>query len=287
MNIVLTRPRPQLQAWRDALRLAWSKQLGAQDGEARGPGLNWLEVPLVDIAPVQNGEPLHRAWQALLEQDYEAVVFVSPNAVEHFSSRAPRPDVWTHWPQGVWAAGPGQGTLAALHGLGLPAECLVGPHLQDEAWDSEALWARLVQVRPNWQGCRVLVVRGNGGRPWLAEQLQAAGARVDVVQAYSRHPCSWQAHEWEAVRASRQQPSRFLWVFSHSQGIETLQQRVLQVDMPGNWGGALATHARIGATAAKAGFSPVNLCMPSPDAVAACIQCLSRQLFPQRPRDPL
>ena len=61
---------------------------------------------------------------------------------------------------------------------------IVSPAVDAAQFDSEALWERLRSR--DWNGARVLVVRGDGGRDWLADRLRDAGATVATVGAYRR-----------------------------------------------------------------------------------------------------
>ena len=46
------------------------------------------------------------------------------------------------------------------------------------------------------EGKRVLIVRGDGGREWLAERLREAGADVTLVAAYREHYAGGGIHEF-------------------------------------------------------------------------------------------
>src|SRR5207253_9162201 len=110
------------------------------------------------------------------------VVFVSPNAAQQFF--ALQPSGRAGWPAGVVAAAVGPGTSAVLREGGVPVQALVEPAAEAARFDSEALWAQL--AAREWSGRSVLVVRGDGGREWLADTLRAHGASVDFVAAYRR-----------------------------------------------------------------------------------------------------
>ncbi|WP_204267546.1 uroporphyrinogen-III synthase, partial [Escherichia coli] len=74
---------------------------------------------------------------------------------------------------------------------------------QAASLDSEHLWEQLSERR-NWAGARVLLLRGDGGRDWLAERLAECGAQVEAVTVYHRAgPCFSVAEQalLDAVRA--------------------------------------------------------------------------------------
>src|SRR4051812_25483686 len=174
MRVVLTRPA------QDAVR--WSSVLATR-------GHQVIALPLIEIAPLSHERPLSEAWAGL--PGYQAVMFVSANAVLHFQA-AGHGASWPATTQ-AWATGPG--TAAALREAGVPEDFVREPAADAAQLDSEALWARVgPQVRPGW---RVLVVRGAAqdgaaaGRDWLGRQLQNAGAHADQVAAYVRIRPRW------------------------------------------------------------------------------------------------
>lgn len=103
---------------------------------------------------------------------FDLLLFVSANAVEHAASRLP--------PQPRAAIGAvGEATARALRARGLEPTILpIGQA------DSEGLLAApaLQTVR----GQRVLIVRGEGGRPLLGDELAARGAEVRYAEVYRR-----------------------------------------------------------------------------------------------------
>ena len=228
-------------------------------------GVAAVALPLIDIGPVADRSALIAAWQGLATR--RLVVFVSINAVVHFF--AARPAV-AAWPATTLAAAPGPATADALRAAGLVAAVLVEPLPSAPRFDSEALWQRLETL--DWQGASVLVVRGDGGRDWLAEQLVAAGASVDRVAVYRRTPPRFDAAAQSLVDQAVAEPASWVWLFSSSQAIDHLEA-VVGV---GRWGRsrAIATHPRIARRAETAGFRPVIEAGPGLDAVVGYLQSI-------------
>ena len=245
-RVIVTRPLAQALPWVEALRAA---------------GLDAEALPLIDIEPLADAAPLRAAWQGL--GGCALAMFVSPNAVAHFFAARPAAAAW---PPATLAGSTGPGTTAALSESGVPPACIVEP-LPGAPFDTESLWARL-QTR-DWQGRRVLVVRGEDGRDWLAGQLRAAGATVEPLAAYRRAAPRPDAAARALLAAAVAAPERHCWVFSSSEAIGHLRALAPGADWSG--GHALASHPRIAQTAREAGFGDVQLVDPRPQAVAAAV----------------
>jgi len=250
MKVLVTRPAAQA--------VEWVAQLHAQ-------GLDAAALPLIGIAPARDPAAVRAAWARLA--DDRLLVFVSPNAAEQFFALRPADVVW---PAGLQVGSPGPGTTRCLVALGVPVETIVEPAADAPQFDSEALWARLA-AQP-WAGARVLVVRGDGGRDWLAETLREQGAQVDFVSAYERCTPRLDAAQRALLAEAIARPRGHLWFFSSSEAIDHLQALAPQA----RWDGALAvaTHPRIVTRARQAGFAQVHPTRPSLDAVVACIQSI-------------
>jgi uroporphyrinogen-III synthase len=245
MLLIVTRPRAQAAAWvREVQAL----------GQAAAP------LPLIEIGALEDAEPLRRAWRHL--HGTALVVFVSANAVQHFIAAAP---AGGPWPDGVLAGSTGPGTSAALRGAGVPEASLVEPAADAPAYDSEALWARV--AGRDWAGRRVLVVRGEDGRDWLADTLRARGATVDFVAAYRRRVPALDAAESALLRSALAAPAAHRWLFSSSEAVGNLRRLAPAADWSRS--SALATHPRIVSAARQAGFGQVELTAPAPAAVVA------------------
>src|SRR5207249_4303300 len=164
LQVLVTRPQPQADAWVERLRAA---------------GLDAQALPLIDVAAAKDARLVQDAWAAL-PRDAMAV-FVSPNAVaQFFAARSAQ-----GWPSQVLAACTGPGSAAALRANGVPPAQVIEPPADAPQFDSEALWHACLAPR-DWRGRSVLIVRGDGGRDWLADTLKAQGADVRFVQAYAR-----------------------------------------------------------------------------------------------------
>ena len=226
-----------------------------------------MALPLIDIVAVADRSALLAAWQGLTTR--RLVVFVSSNAVVHFFAARPADAVW---PTTALAAAPGPATGDALRAEGLGEASIVEPSSTAPQFDSEALWQRL--AARGWRGASVLVVRGDGGRDWLAEQLAAAGASVDSAAAYRRAPPRFDAAARRLVDQTLAEPQAWIWLFSSSQAVGHLEAGA----GAGRWGRsrAIATHPRIARRAEAAGFQAVVEAGPGIDAVVACLQSIGQ-----------
>lgn len=250
MKVLVTRPAAQAAEW--------VAQLQAR-------GIDAAALPLIGIAAADDVGAVEAAWRALAQQ--ALVVFVSPNAVEQFFALRP---ARLAWPARVLAGSPGPGTTLSLLGQGVPRAAVVEPAGDAPQFDSEALWAQL--AGRDWAGAPVTIVRGDGGREWLAEALRARGATLSFVTAYRRVPPTLDAGSQALLREADAAPASHLWFFSSSEAVAQLAALAPGADRRAAQ--ALATHPRIAETARGAGFGMVHSCRPTLDAVVACIQSI-------------
>lgn len=251
MRVIVTRP---------------AAQAAAQVAALRQGGIDAVALPLIEIRPISDPAPLRRAWREL--PSLALVMFVSANAVQQFMAQRP---AGVDWPATVLAGSTGPGTTAALLAAAVPPAAVVEP--EGLVFDTEALWLRLRER--DWAGQRVLVVRGEHGREWLAGQLGQAGAEVEFVAAYQRHCPSLDAAQQALLDVALAAPEQHLWLFSSSEALGHLQALA-----PGaHWSAAraLASHERIAARAQQLGFTEV-----APAAVS--LPALLRQLQDQAAR---
>ena len=250
IQVLVTRPEAQASGWVQRLRER---------------GFEASALPLIGIAPPADPAPVLAAWVRLA--DYRLAVFVSPNAAEQFFALRPGAAAW---PAGTLAGSTGPGTSLALRGFGVPAASLVAPASDAPQFDSETLWALLAPMA--WRAQGVLIVRGDGGRDWLADTLRAQGALVTPLCAYRRVAPSFTPAQRSLLDAALAQPAAHVWLFSSSEAIAALVAAA-----PGAaWSAvrAIATHPRIADKARDAGFGDVILARPELEAVAACLQSL-------------
>ncbi len=240
-TLIITRPIAQAEAW--AQRLAEQ-------------GVDTRVLPLLAIEPTGDRASVRQAWHGLAR--CALVVFVSPNAATCFFDLRPES---VAWPPQTLAGSTGPGTRDALLRAGVPPGQVVSPAEDDgpEArFDSEGLWERLSPLP--WKGRQVLIVRGDGGRDWLADTLREHGADVGFVQAYQRRTPRWTAAQRAVIAECTYQPERYVWWLSSSEAVDHLVQLAPQLPWPRAQ--ALASHARIEQRAREAGFGRVARCLP-------------------------
>jgi len=268
--VIVTRPEREAKQWVQALQ---------------GAGWNALAWPLIEIGPPADTAPILQAWKAI--ETWNAVMFVSANAVDHFFALKPASALFPSRQAAIktraYATGPG--TFDALLRAGVAQSGIDVPPVHAAQFDSEALWAVVgAQVRPGW---RVLVVRGeqggadgtaapDSGRPgvgrdWFADQVRAAGGAVDFVVSYQRRCPALQPQT--AAQVGHWVAERAVWLFSSSEAVGNLRH-LLPAQ---SWGSAraVATHPRISAAAREAGFAVVCESRPVLAAVVASIESLA------------
>jgi uroporphyrinogen-III synthase len=144
----------------------------------------------------------------------------------------------------------------------------VEPAADAPSFDSEALWARLSPE--DWAGRRVLVVRGQDGRDWLADTLGQRGAQVGFVAAYQRRAPVLTSAGRALLAQVLAQPAEHLWLFSSSEAVRHLAGLLPAAAWTGSQ--ALATHPRIVAAVRERGCASVALVAPDIASVAQALK---------------
>ncbi len=253
-------------------------------------GVRLIDFALQHIGPPSDLARFHAALAVLPQTDL--AVPVSPTAVAAVFAALPH-----GWPAHCAIGVVGEGSLRAVRrALQAQADDLPWPRLiapdpregGDGEGDSEALWQALqrafapgpVAAFP-WAGRHVLIFRGGAGRELIVRKLEEAGAKVKVVEAYSRMAPEADAHTLAQLQEAL--ASGGWWLFSSSEAVRNLQglmthgglapQR-LQTQR------ALAIHPRIAEALHQAGFGQVELTAAPPEAVLATLQRLTRPATP-------
>lgn len=250
--VVVTRP--------DAGGRALTEELAARGVEA-------LWLPAFEIGPAPD-EPAARGALARIG-DFDLAIFVSPAAVRAAAALLPGA-----WPARTAIGAVGAATARAALQL-IPearAAPLIAPARDDEHdAGSEALWDALTRaaLRPQ----RVLLLRAEGGRAWLADRLAQTGARVVAVAVYSRRARHADHDEISTLRRWHDAGRAPAMLVTSSEAVEVLLR---QIDRAGarDWlraGLALATHARIAERLRAAGFARVALAAPRADRIVAAL----------------
>jgi uroporphyrinogen-III synthase len=235
-----------------------------------------MALPLIEIAAVADPVPLVAAWSAI--GHYDAVLFVSVNAVEYFFAvRAGVP-----WPAHTRLYATGPGSVAALLRAGADVALIDAPPADAAQFDSEALWR--VVAASVWAEFRLLVVRGSNeagadedgpaavgvGRDWFANQVRAQGGAADFLVAYERRAPQFNANALALLQVAAQDGS--VWLFSSSEAVTNL----CSLASGQSWARAraVATHPRIAQTARDYGFGTVCESRPQMADLIASIESL-------------
>lgn len=149
-------------------------------------------LPLLEIIPLP--ETATQRSQLLDFDRYTTLIVISKPAAKLILERLDY-----YWPQlpiqQTWFT-VGKATAEILQAANLNVHY---PTLGD---DSEALW-QLAEFQENLANpqCRVLIIKGQEGRQWLAEKLQLSGIATDTMELYHRQaPNYTEEHLWQQLR---------------------------------------------------------------------------------------
>lgn len=201
-------------------------------------------LPLIELQPLLELPPAQRALVLALDH-YQHIIFISGNAVRFGMSVIG--DYWPQLPVGLYWYAIGEATARMLGEYGVEA---ITP---GAAMTSEGLLAhsKLQAV----QGQRILIIKGEGGRATLAEELSRRGGTVDELACY-RRTCPGYTPEEVAGKLSQWQIG--LVMISSGEGLANLLA-LLSPQETTNFTGItlLVPSARIAGLARQAGFDQV------------------------------
>ncbi len=157
--------------------------------------------------------------------DYDLIVFVSGAAARFYFGQLRAAGWQPSWPAETLACTVGPASARALVDAGfVPPRCIVHPAPESPTHDSEALWTllepRLSAIR------RVLIVRGETGREWLAERFEAAGMAVSRHAAYRREAVCWTVAQAGDLAARLAVAARAVCLVTSTEGVEALRANI-------------------------------------------------------------
>jgi uroporphyrinogen-III synthase len=233
----------------------------------RGEECLWL--PAFEFGPPPDAPRV----AAVLDQldRYNLAVFVSPAAVKATASQLGKP-----WPRGTAVAAVGAGTQRAIKAH-IPSSSdarLFAPEVGDaesEQGGSEALWRGLGPAME--QMGRVLILRAEQGREWLAEQMAAAGAKVETLAVYTRRRAPMSPAAQAAIRRWQAAQRTPVLVVASSEAVDAVVEQ-LDALVGAAWtrsAQALASHERIAQRMRAKGFTDVKLVAAEVEAIRKAI----------------
>jgi uroporphyrinogen-III synthase/uroporphyrinogen III methyltransferase/synthase len=148
-------------------------QAGKLSEGLRALGAEPVEIPVLEIRPPANFEGLDAVLRQL--DSYDWLILTSANAVRALVERAAALGIAPPQPVRFKVAAIGKATAAAARGVGLQVDFV------PEAYVAESLVDGLLARAA---GQRILLARAAVARDVIPDALRAAGAEVDVVEAY-------------------------------------------------------------------------------------------------------
>jgi uroporphyrinogen-III synthase len=250
--IIVTRPGEAGARWQQRLRAA-------------GYAAQWWPAFEIGPAPDEAGA---RAGLDRLAQ-FDLAIFVSPNAVAATAERLAGP-----WPASTAIGAVGAATRAAVAAAWPTATALVAP-LADEAAGSESFWESW--LHSGRRAARVLILRAQHGREWLAQQFAATGAEVETLAVYARKAHALSASERTVLDAAVAAAVPAVTVFTSTEAIAALDEQVAATKGADRWlraGSALATHPRIRERLLDAGYRTVELSVADDEGLLAQLESM-------------
>jgi uroporphyrinogen-III synthase len=148
-------------------------QAGKFSEGLRALGATPVEVPLLEIRPPQSFEPLDAALRTLAAYDW--LILTSANTVQALAQRASALGIGFAQPKGLKVAAVGESTAAAALNEGFLVTFTPVSYVAEGLIDG---------LSYSTAGKRILLARAEVSRDVIPEALRAAGAEVEVVDAY-------------------------------------------------------------------------------------------------------
>jgi uroporphyrinogen-III synthase len=138
-------------------------------------GFAAIPFPAITICDIDQADALKSRFNKL--DNFDILIFISVNAVVyalHYLNPSQIPDT-------LRIAAIGKRTAQVLNDHGFNVD-----FLPDAGYNSESLLALNDFQTPLISQQSILIIRGEGGREYLADTLQSRGARVDYAEVYRR-----------------------------------------------------------------------------------------------------
>jgi uroporphyrinogen-III synthase len=139
----------------------------------RSLGATVIEIPFIEIRKPQSYHPLDDALRNI--QLYDWLILTSANGVEAMWKRAGKLRVRRQKFRHLQIAAIGPATKKAI------VKCGLNVKMVPEEYVAESV---VKGLRDKVQGKRVALIRAKVARDLIPEELRAAGAQVDVIEAY-------------------------------------------------------------------------------------------------------
>jgi len=260
-TIVITRPSGQARQLIEVLTQAIEKS-----GVAKRTFPEILSLPLLTIVPKDNLALADHIASAL--KDADLAIFVSPNAIESVMRLLERD--WQDFSKKIIPIGVmgGSSKLALQnHGIGFeetPTPIVIPKN--NEHWDSEGLWQELQGLKWDWSNKKIVIFKGEGGRDWLADTLNKAGATIETISTYTRIPLDVDNPAWQAI--GEMDFSKSLWLLTSSEAVRYLGDIAKdQFAQTLGSASALCPHHNIADAAELIGFGEVFTTEPGDEAL--------------------
>jgi len=148
-------------------------QAGSLSASLRSLGASVIEIPFIEIRKPQSYRPLDEALKNI--RSYDWLILTSANGVEAMWERVRKLRITRRNLKHLQIAAIGPATKKAIVKHGLKVKMV------PEEYVAEAV---VQGLRDKVKGKRVVLIRAKVARDLIPEELRAAGAEVDVVEAY-------------------------------------------------------------------------------------------------------
>ncbi len=134
-----------------------------------------VHFPTLEIIPTKDTTVLLSTLKKLSRYDF--VIFISPNSVFNTAESIHR--IWPNWPKNTKTIATGPGTALALKQYDLA--CDFCPEK-----DFNGIGLSNLAVLKDIKKKKILIIKGEGGRLYLAKSLRARGAQIENLNVYKR-----------------------------------------------------------------------------------------------------